>query len=64
MLHTGRTAPCAATHTPVTFIAFDLLHLEGQDLTGLPLVERKRHLDELHLMGPAWLVNGWVPRRW
>jgi bifunctional non-homologous end joining protein LigD len=46
---------------PVTFIAFDLLHLDGQDLTGLPLVERKRILDELQLVGPAWTVNGWYP---
>jgi hypothetical protein len=42
-------------------MAFDLLHLDGRDLTGLPLVERKRLLDDLHLVGPAWVVNGWHP---
>jgi ATP-dependent DNA ligase len=31
------------------------------DLTGLPLVERKRRLDELHLVGPAWITNGCYP---
>ena len=45
----------------MTFVTFDLLHLDGQDLTGLPLVERKHLLDELHLVGPAWATNGWHP---
>jgi bifunctional non-homologous end joining protein LigD len=61
MQHTGRMASWAATQVPVTFVAFDLLHLDGQDLTGLPLVKRKRLLDELHLLGPAWITNGWYP---
>jgi bifunctional non-homologous end joining protein LigD len=59
MLHTGRMARWAAGQVPVTFVAFVLLHLDGQDLTGLPLVERKRTLDELHVVGPAWATNGW-----
>ena len=61
MLHTGRTSSWAATQVPVTFVAFDLLHLDGQDLTGLALAERKRLLDELHLVGPTWATNGWYP---
>ena len=61
MMHTGRMAEWAATQVPVTFVAFDLLHLDRQDLTGGPLVERKRLLDELHLVGPAWITNGWYP---
>jgi bifunctional non-homologous end joining protein LigD len=63
MTHTGGRAAWAATQVPVTFVAFDLLHIHGQDLTGLPLLERKRHLDDLHLMGPAWITNGWVSGR-
>jgi bifunctional non-homologous end joining protein LigD len=59
MMHTGRTARWAAGEVPVTFIAFDLLHLDGQDLIGRPLVKRKRLLDELHLVGPAWATNCW-----
>jgi bifunctional non-homologous end joining protein LigD len=59
MSHTGRAARYAAAQIPVTFIAFDLLHLDGQDLTGQPLVERKRLLDDLQLLGPAWATNGW-----
>jgi bifunctional non-homologous end joining protein LigD len=59
MMHTGRHARWAASQVPVTFVAFDLLHLDGEDLTDRPLVERKQILDELHLVGPAWAVNGW-----
>jgi bifunctional non-homologous end joining protein LigD len=61
MMHTGRMARWAAGDVPVTFVAFDLLHLDGQDLTGPPLAERKRLLDELQLVGPAWTANGWYP---
>jgi bifunctional non-homologous end joining protein LigD len=32
---------------PVTFIAFDLLYLDGYNLTGVPLAERKRLLRSL-----------------
>jgi bifunctional non-homologous end joining protein LigD len=49
MQHTGRMARWAASQVPVTFVAFDLLHLDGQDLTRLALAERRRQLDELHL---------------
>jgi bifunctional non-homologous end joining protein LigD len=61
MMHGGRMAAWAATQVPVTFVAFDLLHLDGQDLTGLPLLERKQLLDRLQLVGPAWITNGWYP---
>ena len=61
MQHTGRTARWAATQVPVTFVVFDLLHLDGEDLTGQPLLERKRLLDDLRLVGPAWATNTWYP---
>jgi len=32
---------------PLTYFAFDLLHLNGHNLRGLPLVERKKFLAEL-----------------
>jgi bifunctional non-homologous end joining protein LigD len=34
-------------HHPVVFYAFDLLYLDGRDLRGLPLVERKHLLKEV-----------------
>jgi bifunctional non-homologous end joining protein LigD len=61
MSHTGRTAGWAATEVPVTLVAFDLLHLDGEDFTGRPLVERKGLLDDLRLAGPAWVTNSWFP---
>jgi bifunctional non-homologous end joining protein LigD len=30
-------------------------------LTGVPLVDRKRLLDELHFLGPASITDGWYP---
>jgi hypothetical protein len=32
-----------------------------RDLAGRPLVERKRLLDDVSLMGPAWATNSWYP---
>jgi bifunctional non-homologous end joining protein LigD len=61
MQHTGRRAAWAATQVPVTFVAFDLLHLDGQDLTRRPLGERKRLLDQLQLVGSGSATNGWYP---
>jgi bifunctional non-homologous end joining protein LigD len=36
-----------ARHHPVVFYAFDLLYLDGRDLRGVPLIERKRLLKEV-----------------
>jgi bifunctional non-homologous end joining protein LigD len=36
-----------ARHVPVVFFAFDLLYLDGYDLRGVPLIERKRLLKEI-----------------
>lgn len=36
-----------ARHHPVVFYAFDLLYLDGRDLRGLTLIERKRLLKEV-----------------
>lgn len=35
-----------AARIPVVFMAFDLLYLDGRDLTGEPLTERRRLLEE------------------
>jgi bifunctional non-homologous end joining protein LigD len=39
---------------PVVYIIFDLLHLDGHDLMGLPYAERRERLEALALDGPAW----------
>ncbi len=41
---------------PVTYVVFDLLHLDGIDTTGLTYVERRRLLVDLVEPGPAWQV--------
>jgi bifunctional non-homologous end joining protein LigD len=37
---------------PLTYFAFDLLHLDGRNLRGLPLIERKQLLAELIASAP------------
>lgn len=39
---------------PVVFIAFDLLALDGEDVTDRPWAERRGLLDALELASPAW----------
>lgn len=39
---------------PVAYVVFDLLHLDGHDLTGLPLADRRRLLDQVLDPGPRW----------
>lgn len=45
----ARKAESAAARNPVTLMVFDLLSLDGVDLTNLPLSERRAVLDSLHL---------------
>ena len=43
-----------AKMTPVTYVVFDLLWLDGRDLMELPYAERRARLDELDLNGEHW----------
>jgi bifunctional non-homologous end joining protein LigD len=40
--------------TPVTYLIFDLLYLDGRSLVDLPYAERRERLDALELEGPSW----------
>ncbi len=42
------------TAVPAVYLVFDLLHLDGRPLVGLPYIERRRLLDDLGLTGPSW----------
>jgi bifunctional non-homologous end joining protein LigD len=42
---------------PVTYVAFDLLHLDGQDIITRPLVERKKRLKSIVKEGPYLLYG-------
>jgi bifunctional non-homologous end joining protein LigD len=43
-----------AERTPVTYVIFDLLYLDGRSLMRLPYSERRARLFELDLNGPHW----------
>jgi bifunctional non-homologous end joining protein LigD len=43
-----------ARELPVTYIAFDLLWLEGRSALSLPYADRRRLLEGLELEGPHW----------
>ncbi|WP_245916770.1 non-homologous end-joining DNA ligase [Nocardioides gansuensis] len=45
-----------ARTNPVTLLVFDLLRLDAEDLTGLPLVERRTRLEALGLVDERWQV--------
>ena len=55
----------------IVYYAFDLLHLEGQDTSRLPLIERKALLEPLLAERPGLQFNGhetgdgefWLMRR-
>ena len=46
---------------PVTFLAFDVLHLDGHPTLDLPYRERRELLDSLELSGPRWQTPPWFP---
>jgi bifunctional non-homologous end joining protein LigD len=45
--------------TPVTFLAFDLLYLDGRSLLDEPYEARRTALDGLGLSGPSWQTTPW-----
>jgi bifunctional non-homologous end joining protein LigD len=54
----GLSAPAAikarAAQTPVDYVIFDLLHLDGHCVRDLPYVRRRELLEELGLEGSRW----------
>ncbi len=49
--------------TPTTYIAFDILHLNGKDLVGQPLSYRREKLTQLVRDGPHILLSQYVPEK-
>jgi bifunctional non-homologous end joining protein LigD len=43
-----------ASQVPATFLAFDVLYLDGRSLVDEPYTERRRVLESLNLSGPSW----------
>lgn len=59
-LQNPRDIERAAKNAPVTFIAFDLLYLDGRSLVAEPIEERKRLLDELVVPSERLQVSTWL----
>lgn len=55
----GARARRLAQHTPVAYLAFDLLHLDGRPTIGLPYEERREILESLRLAGDHWQTPPW-----
>lgn len=50
----SKAAARLAGSVPVNYLFFDLLFMDGRDLTGLPYTARRELLDGLELRGPRW----------
>jgi bifunctional non-homologous end joining protein LigD len=50
-----------AERVPASYLVFDVLHLDGVDLMGLPWTERRPHLDRLGLKGGSWSTTPSLP---
>ena len=50
-MNVARPTPALMAAVPVVFVAFDLLWLDGLDLSGRPLWERREALERLQLGG-------------
>lgn len=59
MHRTGSEVPKMAAAKPVTFLVFDLLGWDGEDLLERPYTERRRRLDELGIAGGRWVATPW-----
>jgi bifunctional non-homologous end joining protein LigD len=59
-IHVGNAmrARLLAESNPVTLLVFDVLRLDGEDVTGLALTDRRGRLEELDLADPHWQVPG------
>jgi bifunctional non-homologous end joining protein LigD len=55
-MHVGNPSRTLLSAVPVTYLVFDVLHLDGASTLDLPYDERRALLEGLDLAGPHWLV--------
>jgi bifunctional non-homologous end joining protein LigD len=62
-MHVGNAdvARQKAAATPVSYVVFDLLHVDDEDLMPRPWQERRSILDGIDLAGPSWAVTPTFP---
>lgn len=51
----------AVAEVPITYLVFDVLHLNGRSCLDLPYAERRRLLEALELTGPNWHTSPSYP---
>ncbi|MGQ0840492.1 non-homologous end-joining DNA ligase [Actinokineospora sp.] len=56
-----RLARRLVADVPVTYVAFDVLHLEGASCLTLPYTDRRALLERLELRGPHWNTSPSYP---
>jgi bifunctional non-homologous end joining protein LigD len=61
MHRTGPEVPRMAADKPVTYLVFDLLAEDGEDLLDLPYEQRRARLDALEASGHRWASTPWFP---
>jgi bifunctional non-homologous end joining protein LigD len=61
MHRTGPEVVRMAAEKPVTYLVFDLLSWDGEDLLGVPYAERRERLDALGIAGHRWVATPWFP---
>jgi bifunctional non-homologous end joining protein LigD len=61
MHRTGPEVPRMAAEKPVTYLVFDLLSWDGEDLLGVPYAQRRERLDSLGIAGHRWVATPWFP---
>ncbi|WP_324273122.1 DNA polymerase ligase N-terminal domain-containing protein [Blastococcus brunescens] len=54
---TGAEVPRLAAAKPVTYLVFDLLAWDGEDLSHRPYAERRERLDALGVSGHRWVAT-------
>ena len=59
MHRTGPEVPRLAAARPVSYLVFDLLSWDGEDLTARPYAERRARLDALGIAGHRWVATPW-----
>jgi bifunctional non-homologous end joining protein LigD len=61
MHRTGPEVPRMAAEKPVTYLVFDLLSWDGEDLLAVPYAQRRDRLDALRIAGHRWVSTPWFP---
>ncbi|MGZ4657977.1 MAG: non-homologous end-joining DNA ligase [Blastococcus sp.] len=59
MHRTGPEVAGMAAADPVTYLIFDLLAWDGEDLLARPYADRRERLDELGVAGHRWVSTPW-----